>query len=354
MVSAGHDPALVSFAAAGAALLALALPESRTLESRARPITRARFTARLAAGLAVVVAGLLLAFARPMAPPPGRAWCVVLDVGQGDALALGFADGWWLVDAGPRSPRYDAGERVVLPFLRWAGVRRLEALALTHDDGDHTGGAGAVARGVGIARRWAPPAFPGVPGPGPRFGAAAAARGDTLHRDPLVVVLWPPRPRVLAGDSAAGDSRAASPVPSLTSADNALGLVLEVGEGAGRVLLLADVDSTVEESLVIARGVAALKVAHHGSASSSGTSLLARTGPCLALLSVGRRNPFGHPAAPTLARLEAAGCRIERTDGSGALWLELSRFGVQLLDWRRAAPRPPEPIARPPEPRPRE
>jgi competence protein ComEC len=349
MVSAGHDPALVVVAALGATLLAIALPESRGLEARARPVSFARFAARLLGWLAVLVVGLLLAGTRAMAPPPGRAWCVALDVGQGDALALGFADGWWLVDTGPRSPQYDAGERVVLPFLRWAGVRRLEALALTHDDGDHVGGAAAVARGVGLAHRFAPPSYPGLPGPGPRFGARAVARGDTLHRDPLVVALWPPRPVGPAAHPGAG-----GPAPSLTSADNAAGLVLEVGEGAGRVLLLADVDSTVEESLAIVRGVAALKVAHHGSASSSGTRLLVRTGPCLALLSVGRRNPFGHPAEATLERLEAAGCRIARTDRSGALWLELSRSGVRLIDWRQGAPHGPEAIARPPDARPHE
>jgi competence protein ComEC len=238
---------------------------------------------------------------------------------------------------------------VVLPFLRWAGVRRLEALALTHDDGDHTGGAGATARGVGIARRWAPPSYPGLPGPGPRFGAGEAARGDTLHRDPRVVVLWPPRAR-----DALADTGAAPPVPTLTSADNAVGLVLEVGVGAGRVLLAADVDSTVEESLAVARGVAVLKVAHHGSASSSGTTFLARTGPRLALVSVGRRNPFGHPAPATLARLRAAGCRIERTDESGALWVELSREGARLLSWRGAPPRAPAAAVCAPDPRPRE
>ena len=78
----------------------------------------------LATGLALVLA----ATTRPLAPPPGRSWIVVLDVGQGDAIALGFEDGWWLVDAGARSPRYDAGESAVVPFFRWAGVRSLRFL----------------------------------------------------------------------------------------------------------------------------------------------------------------------------------------------------------------------------------
>jgi competence protein ComEC len=217
-------------------------------------------------------------------------------------------------------------------------VRGLAAVALTHDDGDHTGGAAAVARGVAIARRLAPPSYPGLPGPGPAFHAAAVARGDTLHRDPDLIVLWPPR------RAPADRATEAGPAPTLTSADNAAGLVLEAGEEAGRALLTADVDSTVEDSLRFAPGLAALKVAHHGSASSTGVRLLARAGPCLALLSVGRRNPFGHPAPGTMARLAAAGCTIARTDAGGALWLELSRDGARMLDWRAATPggeRPP-------------
>ena len=95
-------------------------------------------------------------------------------------------------------------------------------------------------------------------------------------------------------------------------------------------------------------------MAHHGSASSSGSSFLARVGPGLALLSVGRRNPFGHPAPAALARLRAAGCRIERTDESGAIWLELSPEGARLLRWRRALPRAPASAAPAPDSRPRE
>src|SRR5205085_9422343 len=165
-----------------------------------------------------------------------------------DAIALGFRDGWWLVDAGPRSPRDDAGERVVVPFLRWAGVRRLEMLVLTHDDGDHVGGAGAVRRAMSVRAIVASPSFPGIPGPGPRFGAHAVTRGDTLRRAPTLAVLWPP----------------ASGVPrGLTSADNAAGVVLSVGQREGRALLLADVDSTVEESLAVEPGAAIVKLGHH-------------------------------------------------------------------------------------------
>ncbi|OGF04050.1 MAG: hypothetical protein A2W00_11765 [Candidatus Eisenbacteria bacterium RBG_16_71_46] len=322
LIGTGGDPLLPAVAGAGATMLALGLAPARDLASRGRPASCARVAARVLGGALLATALGAALGAQPLRPPPGRYWLVVLDVGQGDATALGFADGWWLVDAGPRSPRFDAGEGIVLPFLRWAGVRRLAALALTHDDGDHTGGVEAVRRGVGISRILAPPALPGAPGPGARFGAATARRGDTLRRDPELRVLWPP--------------------PSLAPrGDNAASLVLELGAGPARSLLAADADSMVEDSLEVTPGAAVLKVAHHGSATSSGARFLARLAPRVAAISCGRRNPFGHPDRGVLARLAAAGCEVRRTDLGGALWFEIGPDGARALDWRRGPPREP-------------
>jgi competence protein ComEC len=332
MPATGAEPWVAAVAALGGALLAIALPGPRTLDARGARFTRGREAAMLLGGIATGLAIAIAASVRPLAPPPGKFWLVALDVGQGDAIALGFPDGWWLVDAGPRSPRDDAGERVVVPFLRWAGVRRLDTLVLTHDDGDHVGGVDAVRRALAVKRILASPSFPGVPGPGPRFGARAVARGDTLCRDPVVAVLWPPGRGAPRG---------------LTSADNAAGVVLSVGAGAGRALLMADVDSTVEESLAVAPGVAIVKLGHHGSASSSGTAFLVRAAPELGLLSVGRHNPFGHPSPAVIARLARARIPVARTDRSGALWFELSEDGVRAVDWRAGADREPAIAAAP-------
>ena len=158
LLATGDSAWPVVCATFGGGLLALALAPARSLDARIR---RVRFPwlyhAALACGARSRHSRLALALlAQPLAPPPGKWWLVVIDVGQGDALALAGPDGWWLVDTGPRSPHWDAGESAVLPFLRWAALRELKLLVLTHDDGDHTGGATAVQRGIARARDWSP------------------------------------------------------------------------------------------------------------------------------------------------------------------------------------------------------
>jgi len=332
LMATGSEPGVATLSAAGAALLALTLPEPRALDARIRPMSRARFLGLWLGALASLLALALAASAPALRPPPGRWWMVVLDVGQGDAIALGFRDGWWLVDAGPRTPRFDAGERTVLPFLRWAGVRRLERLVLTHDDGDHTGGAHAVLRGMRVGAIVTPFALPGVPGPGARFAATRvpmlrSGRGDTLRAAPTVVVRWPP---------AAADMEADHALPLVS--DNGASLALEIAGEGGRTLLAADLDSAGEARLGGSGPLATLKVAHHGSGSSSGAAFLQRARPGLAVISCGRRNAFGHPNAGALARLAAAGAAIARTDREGAVWLELAADGTRRVDWRNGEP----------------
>jgi len=321
LLPCGGHPALPWLAGAGAGLLALGLPGPRTIDARAFGRSRAARTAAAAGALLFFVALVAALLAQPLAPPPGRWWLVALDVGQGDALAVAAGGRWWLVDAGPRTPHFDAGEATVLPFLRWAGVRRLEQLSLTHDDGDHTGGARAVLRSLPVRATLAPAPRPGVPGPAERFGARTLARGDSLPGFPPARVLWPPRPDEPGGAIS-------------VRGDNAAALVLEVGDGAGRALLMADADSLVEEALAVAPGAAVLKAGHHGSGSSTGASFLARSRPARAIVSAGRRNPYGHPHPLVLVRLAAFGVVVDRTDREGAVWYELGVGGARKLDWR--------------------
>ncbi len=323
-IATGDSPWPVWLAVLGGAALVFAAGPPRELGAR-----RHDGGARSAVcALGGALAGLALACAlcaRPLVPPRGAWWLIAIDVGQGDALAVATGEGWWLVDTGPRSLHWDAGESAVLPFLHWAGVRELRAVLLTHDDGDHTGGAPALRRGERVRAWYGPAPRLEVPGPCARFAATPLARGDQLALEPRVRVRWPPR----SGEP--GDEVA-------RRGDNAASIVLELGELGERALLTADADSIVEAQLFYEERPAVLKAGHHGSGSSSGAAFALRAQPMRAAISCGAGNPYGHPHPGALARLRAAGAIIDRTDDDGALWYEFRDGGVRRLDWRSGEP----------------
>ncbi|MCA1585374.1 MAG: MBL fold metallo-hydrolase [Acidobacteria bacterium] len=269
----------------------------------------------------------------------GRLHVTLLDVGQGDAVLVTFPNGrTLLVDAGGLSPQatFDIGDRIVGPALRARGIRRLDYLAITHGDPDHIGGAQAVVRDFAPREVWV-----GVPvaGHGPaallREGADAMsvrATWRTLQRsdrmeigEVSLLVLHPPRPdwerqRVRNDDS----------------------LVLELRMGDFAVLLTGDIGRAVERDLlpmIASAGLFALKVPHHGSATSSSEELLSAVRPTVALIGVGRSNPYGHPAPAVLERYRGIGAEVFQTDRDGQVNLSSDGIAVEVSTYsgRRAS-----------------
>jgi competence protein ComEC len=246
----------------------------------------------------------------------GTVELLVVDVGQGDAIALRTPRGRWvLVDAGP-AWEGDPGASPVVRSLRRRGVRRLEALILTHPDLDHVGGAPAVLAAFPVGEILDPgepagkSAYVAVLEAASRLGIPwrQARAGDLRSWDGLDLrVLHPGSgPAALAeGDT---DSNDAS-------------VVLAVAFGSFEALLTGDAPTSVERALLagVSRELEVLKVGHHGSLTSTDPALLAHAHPALALVSVGRRNRYGHPAPDVLERLAAAGASVRRTDEEGTL-----------------------------------
>ncbi len=243
--------------------------------------------------------------------PPTGLRISVLDVGQGDAILLqprGAAA--VLVDGGPPGDGLAAK-------LRSAGVTRLGAAIVTHDQSDHAGGVrdllgafpvGRLLYAVLREQTLAEVAAAGVPGR--RLARGSELRSGGLRLD----VLWPPA-ELLAGSHAGEDP-------------NQLALVMLARWRRFSMLLTADAEA--ETTPIDPGPIDVLKVAHHGSDDAGLGDLLDRTRPRLAVISVGADNPFGHPTAATLATLASHGIPTLRTDRDGTVVLEVVGDSVRV------------------------
>jgi competence protein ComEC len=292
-----------------------------------RRLVRVGGTACLAIAGVWIVAGI-----NPVAPRPADASLLRLtmfDVGQGDAMALQVPAGVGrpftgrqtiVVDTGG-SPfgngGFDIGARVVEPALWATGVRSLQTLLLTHGDPDHIGGAAALIDDFRPDAVWQGVPVPHAVALQEVLARAAEARSHVEERragEELTLgaarirVLHPPPPdwerqRVRNDDS----------------------VVLEVLYGDVALLLTGDIGSAIERAIVphlTPAKTRILKVAHHGSRTSTSQELLDAWRPQIALISCGRGNPFGHPAPEVVERLIAAGATVYRTDRDGEITVE--------------------------------
>jgi competence protein ComEC len=247
---------------------------------------------------------------------PGVLELTAIDVGQGDSILLVSPQGrTLLVDAGGIPPwmhsELDIGEDVVSPYLWSRGFHQLDIVALTHAHADHMGGMAAVLANFHPRELWL-----GVDSPSPELQsllreARALKIPFVLHRagDNLEIggarlaVLAPPR------DAEAHPSR-----------PNDESLVIKISYGATSALLEGDAEKKTEKQVVEENPQAdLLKVAHHGSSTSTIPELLAAVHPRFAVISVGTRNVYGHPRQEVLDRLAAAHVLTYRTDMDGAV-----------------------------------
>jgi competence protein ComEC len=278
------------------------------------------------------VAGVVLLLA-PLRPGTDRVEIHVIDVGQGDAIAIRSPVGrWLLVDAGVARESYDAGARLVVPYLSRHGVTRLEGLILTHPDADHVGGAGAVL--AALRPRWV--ADPGRPASKADYLAllrAAAGAG----------VPWLTARRGLELEVDGVRLEVLHPYRGVDATDaNEVSVVVRLVYGAFEALLTGDAPAEVERALVRRYGRRlesdVLKVGHHGSRTSTTGELLTATGATLALVSAGRGNRYGHPHRSVLGRLEAAGLSVARTDRHGSIVVRGTPGGRFTVETERRDP----------------
>jgi len=270
--------------------------------------------------LGLLATGLL--FAIPDRTPLA---VTVLSVGQGESVLLSFSGGRHvLVDTGGLAGSdFDVGERLVVPALARLGVRRLEAVVLTHAHPDHLLGLAAVVEHVPVASLWTAVADRSLP--------------DIVHRRVADGRLTLQRPSP-GWQAPCGDGLPlALFAPPQLGEENDRSLVAYARSGAAGVLLSGDLGRRGVEELLRAPApgpVTLLKLPHHGSRHSAQARLLEAFAPHQAVVSAGAGNRFGLPHAETLALYAAAGIPIWRTDLHGTLRLRTDGGGWRVTRWK--------------------
>jgi competence protein ComEC len=253
----------------------------------------------------------------PASPAPGEAWIETLDVGNGLALVVRTATHAIAYDAGPAwSEESDSGNRIVVPFLRGEGIRKLDGVVISHADDDHSGGAASIARA-----RDPPWLLTSVASESPLHeGFERSIRCEAGRRwrwdgvDFIVV-----HPHVDAYQAGVKGARGAMKPRK----ENDRSCVLRVATAGAAALLTGDAESRSEAEM-LARDTTLLRakvlvVPHHGSKTSSTPAFIDAVHPEFGILSVGHRNRFHHPAPAVVARYTERGIRLRRTDEEGEL-----------------------------------
>ena len=259
----------------------------------------------------------------------------ILDVGQGDCSLIELSTGKTvLIDGGGTlDNRFDIGRRVVAPFLWNHGVHRLDLVVLSHPHPDHMNGLLFILRKFPVSEVWVSGLDADLPGYG-EFTKIVA--GNSI---PLRTVSAEDAP-VAFGDAELCVLHPAKGYRTQErkeyAAQNNRSLVLRVAEGGRNYLFTGDAGTDAEEGLVMSGQnlkCDVLKIPHHGSKSSSSEEFVQQTRPRLAVATVGRDNPYRHPAGEVVERYERAGATVCRTDRDGAIMIRPHKDRLEIIRW---------------------
>ena len=231
----------------------------------------------------------------------------VLDVGQGQSVALSQKNLYALVDCGGSGPE-NAGD-VAADYFQTRGVSRLDLLVLTHLHDDHANGVSRLLERMRVEKILLPEEDSALLAEILELAQEKKIKVETVTKDQYIQTGQAQSLTVYAPVEEAGET-------------NERGHAILADGGSFQTLITGDMGAAGEENLLHIADLTQTEVlvaGHHGSATSTTQALLAAVKPEYALISVGEGNLYGHPAQETLERLEAAGAEVYRTDWNGTI-----------------------------------
>jgi len=276
---------------------------------------------------------LPMLIAHPQKPAQGEMKVDVLDVGQGLAVVVQTATHVFLYDAGPSySAQNDAGSKIIVPFLRGEGIKKLDGMMISHNDMDHSGGMVSILAQLPVS--WLSSSF------------------ELPENDALLVK----RSHCVAGQKWVWDKVSFEVLyPSLESyelidiKDNNRSCVVKVTSRYGSILLTGDIEKEAEAALLKANkdgllgGVLlsdVLIAPHHGSKTSSTLEFVKAVGAKHTIFTVGYLNRFKHPKPLIEKRYEDNGALLYRSDYQGEFMINFTKTSsINIFPWRGAQPK---------------
>ena len=307
--------------------------------------------------------GLILLLPLFLLQPPtmatGAMRATVLDVGQGLSVVIQTKNHTFLYDAGPSfSAQSDAGSRIIVPFLRGQGVKKLDGFVVSHNDNDHSGGAASVLAQLPVG--WLASSFNLVSDVLPKKTIECFAGQNWVWDKVKFEVLYP----------------SLASYQNVNIKDNNRSCVVKVTSQFGSILLTGDIEKEAENALlnsvinndslsannhaasgdaIFSRNNSSLKsdglqsdglqsdvliVPHHGSKTSSTRQFVQAVGAKHSIFTVGYLNRFKHPKPLIEKRFEESGALTYRSDFDGALTINFTdknSIGISAL--RQSQPR---------------
>ena len=253
----------------------------------------------------------------------GEFRAIVLDIGQGTAVLIETANRRLLYDTGPiQGKKDDAGQRVILPYLRGRGINQVDRMVISHSDSDHVGGAASLLKHVRFDSMMG-----SLPSANPLLQNLQAKKiptipcrfGQRWEWDGVEFIIWHPHEEAVFADKYPGKP-------------NEMSCVLEVRNRQGSLWLTGDVEQQGEAEITerldekmlqeIGDRELIFMAPHHGSKTSSSLALLKRLEPNEAFAQNGYRNRYGHPHPDVTTRYIGLGISFYQTPETGAqTWL---------------------------------